>query len=188
MRRLEVRYDRIVDQLVTKVRLYSLSEDRTVECEAVWDTGAAYSGISHAMAVELQLLEIGKARQKTANGERVCSVYAIKATVWPSDGRPYISTPREFDVAKDSSIQFLIGMDIIKRGRFTTEIVEDKSVLIFEAPAEALDFVRVVSEYHDSYKGYGSEDNRRGYLSSELVEDKDGLEMIHRYVRYEQGA
>ena len=101
------------------------SDDGPVDAIAVWDTGAESSGISKNMAERLGLKPLGwKKRIRYADGT-VCDedVYLV-SFIFPPNG--YMATLYAFGFG-DAAQDVLIGMDIIRNGRFLIEPVGDGS-------------------------------------------------------------
>lgn len=112
-------------QILTQVSVASDKGGKPVEANAVWDTGAESSGISKKLAERLGMEPLGwKKRIRYADGTvREENVYLV-SIFFPPRGYKVTLYVYEFgDAAQD----VLIGMDIIKNGRFLIEPMDDGS-------------------------------------------------------------
>lgn len=112
-------------QILTQVSVASDRGGEPVDANAVWDTGAESSGISKKMAERLGLKPLGwKKRIRYADGTvREENVYLV-SFIFPPNG--YRATLYAFGFG-DAAQDVLIGMDIIRNGRFLIEPVGDGS-------------------------------------------------------------
>ena len=111
-------------QILSQVSVAS-GDSEPVDAIAVWDTGAESCGISKKMAERLGLKPLGwKKRIRYADGTvRDENVYVV-SFIFPPNG--YKATLYAFEFG-DAAQDVLIGMDIIRNGRFLIEPIGDGS-------------------------------------------------------------
>lgn len=111
-------------QILSQVSVAS-GDSEPLDAIAVWDTGAESSGISKKMAERLWLKPLKwKKRVRYADGTvREENVYLV-SILFPPNG--YRATLYAFEFG-DAAQDVLIGMDIIRNGRFLIEAIGDGS-------------------------------------------------------------
>jgi Aspartyl protease len=117
-RAFNVKYSGLVPTLITPVQirpakqLYGDSAGQ--QFNAIWDTGATHSCISHAVVKALKLPASGKRPVKGVNSSGVASTYFVDLLL------PSSVTVAQVEVAAvDVGCDILIGMDVISLGDFT---------------------------------------------------------------------
>ena len=114
-------------QILSRVNVASAdggTEER--DAIAVWDTGSMYTGISKSLAERMKLKPLGwKQPIRYADGTAdETNVYHIQIVFLPSGHRAEVLAFEFGDAAQD----VLIGMNIIRNGRFLLEPTEDGGV------------------------------------------------------------
>ena len=95
---------------------------RVDDAIALWDTGATSCFISRGLVERLGLKKIGETDVRYANGNvETKDVYFIRLTFQPS-GREITLYVTQSD---DTSQDFIIGMNIIRNGRFLIEPTDE---------------------------------------------------------------
>ena len=124
----------IKNRLINKVTI--VYEDKAIEVDALWDTGATCSCISHDVISSLGLIPIGKRDILTPSGKQVYDIFNVN-----------ILLPNHFTcedvVVNDSEIGeqglgMLVGMDIITRGDFCVSNHNNKTVFTFRIPSQGV--------------------------------------------------
>ena len=109
--------------ILTRVSVASADgKHRVDDAIALWDTGATDCFVSRRLIDELKLKKIGEMDVRYAD-ERVVTkdVYLVRLTFQPSGREIEIYAS---DTGEDSQ-DFIIGMNIIRNGRFLLEPTED---------------------------------------------------------------
>lgn len=127
------------NRLVNRVTI--TYEGKSVEVDALWDTGATCSCISHDVVKNLGLISVGKRDILTPSGKEVYDTFNVNITL-----------PNHFIcedvVVNDSEIGqqglgMLVGMDIITRGDFCVSNFNNKTVFTFRVPSQGItDYVK----------------------------------------------
>jgi len=139
-----IEYDGIVNVLSSKVWLDSPYNPETMapshsgyEFDAVWDTGATNSVISHETVRSLCLQPITIREVVHGGGKEKCHVYLVSIRLPNQITIPYIQV-LESNVM---SCGVLIGMDIINQGDFAVSNHGNRTVFTFRTPSMArIDF------------------------------------------------
>lgn len=97
---------------------------------AIWDTGARMSSISKQVVEDLGLEPIGAIPVEGVHGEKSANVYLINIT--PPVGIKFFAI--FVTEAQMTSVDVLIGMDIIKYGDFLIANGDNKTVMRFQVP------------------------------------------------------
>ena len=97
---------------------------------AIWDTGARMSSISKRVVDDLGLEPIGAIPVEGVHGEKSANVYMINIT--PPVGVKFFAI--FVTEALMTSVDVLIGMDIIKYGDFLIANGDNKTVMRFQVP------------------------------------------------------
>ncbi|WP_259067271.1 SEC-C metal-binding domain-containing protein [Mucilaginibacter sp. X4EP1] len=104
---------------------------KTIQYNALWDTGATNTVITKKVATELNLIPRGKITSFHADGQTNVETYYINILLPNNVGFQYLRVSegklKDFDV--------LIGMDIIAQGEFTLIHENYKHVFEFKLPA-----------------------------------------------------
>lgn len=139
----------IASKLISKIRI--ISENKSVEVDALWDTGATISCISHEVAKYLNLTPIGRQSMMSASNSQIVNTYCINV---------FVPGNVEFQgvIVCDSNIGsqglgMLIGMDIISKGDFAVSNFNGTTVFTFRSPSKStIDFVKEVVDEKESAK------------------------------------
>ena len=112
-------------QLCSSCFVFNPLTGKSVHARAIWDTGAAQSCISPAIAAELGLPVVTSIISNTANGKTKANIYAVDIAIgnirFPKID---VSSP---PLAEEDLV--LIGMDIIGMGKFTVQNTDVNGVL-----------------------------------------------------------
>ncbi|MBP5687778.1 MAG: SEC-C domain-containing protein [Muribaculaceae bacterium] len=108
------------------------------EYEAIWDTGAEMSSISHRVIRELGLMPVGMAKNYTAAGEIDVHIYVVNVQL--PMGVAFAQLPVTGNDLGD--VDMLIGMDVISKGDFAVTNVGGVTTFSFRIPSqETIDYV-----------------------------------------------
>lgn len=117
----------------------------SIECDAVWDTGATGSCISKKIAAELALKATGMCEASTAGG--VCTVNTYLINIHLPNGVTFQDV-----VVTDADMgntEMLIGMDIISQGDFAITNYNGNTTFTFQIPStHDIDFVQEHKDLH----------------------------------------
>lgn len=127
-----LRTDVIIDSVIDK--------NKVTKANALWDTGASSSLISHEIAAKLDLKPISKTLIDTPTDKNVPSnVYLINIYL-PSKARIINIHALE---GNPNSCDMLIGMDVISLGDFAITNFNGKTMFSFRMPSvTAIDFCK----------------------------------------------
>lgn len=119
--------------------LQSGQSPTTIELEAVWDTGAEMSSISHRVVQALNLQPISKVQNYTAAGVVDAYVYVINLYLPMGVGVALLPVTGN-DLGDTTDV--LIGMDVISTGDFAVTNVGGKTTFSFRIPSiETIDYL-----------------------------------------------
>ena len=105
----------------------------------IWDTGATNSVITQKVVDACNLKPISMAKVQHADGESVAEVYLVNIGLPNRVAFPSLRVTK----GKISSIDVLIGMDIIGSGDLAVTNFDGKTVFSFRMPSgECIDFVK----------------------------------------------
>lgn len=130
-------FDGIARQLNNEVTIYC--EDKSIQVNAIWDTGATTSCISTHVVKQLSLIETGKVKMQTPSGEGSRNTYLVDLRL-PNDLLIKDLVVADSEIGSQSigekSVGMLIGMDVICRGNFTVSNYTGKTVFSFRTPSD----------------------------------------------------
>jgi hypothetical protein len=107
--------------------------------DAIWDTGATSTVITHNVVTACGLKPIGMAITQTANGARNSEVYFVNIGLPNGVGFPMVRVTKG-DIGPGADV--LVGMDIIGTGDFAITNKDGHTVFSFRYPSIArIDFV-----------------------------------------------
>ena len=124
------RFDGYVDELSTPCKVFGL-DGLSVDCEAIWDTGAEDSVISQDVAGKLNLPVFSKAEMYHAAGKSTTNTHYVYIGL--ADDiilGPILVMEGNFD-----GNVILIGMDIIGSGDLIVTNNDDHTELAFSIPS-----------------------------------------------------
>ena len=128
-------------------------------CNAIWDTGATASVISHKIVNDLGLQPIRTTKVKNVHDIQDARVFLVN-----------IIMPNYVEVvgvavtdAKDiGGADVLIGMDIIGRGDFAVSIDKGNTMFSFRIPSiEPIDYTKEINEEKVRYEAHTSPQGQR---------------------------
>jgi methyl coenzyme M reductase subunit C len=112
----------------------------TIPGTALWDTGAAMSCISEAVAKQLSLVPTGMMNIQTPSSTKSVKTYLVNVEL-PNHLNVNDVQVCETDIGKQG-IEMLIGMDIITLGDFSVSNFNNNTVFTFRYPSkEKTDYV-----------------------------------------------
>jgi hypothetical protein len=118
----------------TKERYIGLSSEKLGRYNAIWDTGATNSVLSHNLVSALGLISTGQVVVNTAGGTIIVNKYIVDLhlpnTVIVED---VVVTEAPNGIG---GADMLIGMDIISRGDFAVTNFNNKTVFSFRIPSQ----------------------------------------------------
>ena len=130
-------FDGIAQQLNNEVTIYC--EDKSIQVNAIWDTGATTSCISTHVVDKLSLIATGKVKMQTPSGEDVRNTYLVDLRL-PNDLLIENLVVADSEIGSQSirgqSVGVLIGMDVICRGNLTVSNYDGKTVFSFRTPSD----------------------------------------------------
>ena len=129
-----------------------------VQFKAIWDTGASCSCISQNVVKSLNLPEIDKAINNTANGTREAGVYLVNIYL---PNKVVFLGVRVID-AKLLGTDILIGMDIINQGDLAITHKKENTWMTFQVPSShSIDFVEEIGKENAKLKAKRARKNNR---------------------------
>ncbi len=134
-----ITYNGRSNQLGSKVVIFYQGKNK--EFNALWDTGATNTVVSHEVVADLGMISTGKRPVKTPSGSSVYNTYLVDI------GLPNHVMIKDVVVCdseiRDQGIGALIGMDIITKGDFAVSNRDGKTVFTFRIPSIKLtDYVQ----------------------------------------------
>ena len=117
--------------------------DKSVQVDALWDTGATGTCVSHDVASALAAPSVGKCKMRTPSGEKEMDTFCVDV-ILPNnvkfDGLMVVDSE-----IGSQGIGILVGMDIISRGDFAVTNFDGKTVFTYRHPSQSkIDFVKDV--------------------------------------------
>ena len=117
-----------------------ISGNKAVKVDALWDTGATCTCISHEIAQQLALTPTGMMTVKTASGQEDVKTYLVNLGLPNNvaiEGVPVCDS-----AIGEQGIGMLIGMDIIQMGDFSVTNKQN-TVFSFRIPSiKVIDYVQ----------------------------------------------
>lgn len=143
----------ILNQLRTKVYIHSDSctqfPDKSNEWDALWDTGATNSCISHRIVSDLNLVPDGMKTMYSATHEVTVNTYTVDIML------PNKVTINDVLVSEMNlkDCDLLIGMDIIKYGDFSVTNFDGNTSFSFRIPSiKHIDYVEEANNMKKALK------------------------------------
>jgi hypothetical protein len=134
---------RVVYTNATAKNIISNNDSDVLISKAIWDTGATNTCITKAAAIKLNLTPIGKTKVKGVHSEEIVNIYVIGLILNNENIKLSVKVTEVDSLAADSSISFLIGMDVINLGDFAITNFNKKTVMSFRVPSiNCIDFVK----------------------------------------------
>ena len=123
------------------------SNNKQIQVNAIWDTGATSSVISPKVVEACNLISSGKDKVHTAGGTSVQNVYLVD--IYLPNGI-LVKSVRVTEAKEIAGADALIGMDIISLGDFAISNVDKKTVFSFRIPSKKVfDFVEDSKKYDE---------------------------------------
>ncbi|MHB9012398.1 MAG: aspartyl protease family protein [Ignavibacteriaceae bacterium] len=105
--------------IITRLKISNPYDGRTITVKALWDTGCSDSSISSSVVERLRLEPIGDRIQMTsAVGFHWQHHYKVNLNF---DNNNFIKNFTVLDFPRVDDVEFLIGMDLILKGRLLIE-------------------------------------------------------------------
>lgn len=109
----------------------------------VWDTGATHTAISQKVIEQCNLQPLSKTKTSTAAGIMECNVYLIDLLLPNS---VIIQNVQATSMNMESSVDILVGMNVIANGDFSITNLNGKTKFSFRLPSmESRDFVKEIN-------------------------------------------
>ena len=153
-------YAKIQYRLIDKVTI--IYEEKSVEVDALWDTGASCSCVSHDVVDSLGLISIGKRNITTPSGKKTYDTFNVNVAL-PNHLLCEDVIVNDSEIG-DQGLGMLVGMDIITRGDFCVSNFNGKTSFTFRVPSqERTDYVlkSKVSKVVGSQHGKGNRKRKR---------------------------
>lgn len=113
---------------------------KTLEFNAIWDTGATASVITQNVANKCGLKPTGMVQVHTASGSNTSNTYLVSLALPNGVGFPAVKVT---EATLPRGTDLLIGMDIIGAGDFAVSNFKGKTVFTYRFPSVAMtDFVQ----------------------------------------------
>lgn len=127
--------------LQLKNKVVVVTNGKSIEVDALWDTGATNTVISHDVVSALELVPTGKRPIKTPSGSQVYNSYLVDIML-PNHVNIKDVCVCDSEIG-DQGIGALIGMDIISKGDFAVSNFAGATVFTFRIPSIRLtDYVK----------------------------------------------
>lgn len=129
--------------IVSPIKIKNTFTNEVIETHGIWDTGATDSVITKSAAATLGLTTIRKAEVNGVHGKKEVNVYHVNLTL--NNERITVDTlvTECEELSADSSINFLIGMNIINLGDFAITNYQGETMMSFRIPSlQKIDFVK----------------------------------------------
>lgn len=150
-------FDGIAMELRTNIGV-TLGNSLTVQKEnreinnfvGVWDTGATHTAINNNVIDKCNLQPIAKTKTSTAAGIIDSNVYLIDLLL---PNGVIVQDVQATSMNMESSIDILVGMNVINTGDFSITNLNGKTKFSFRVPSmESRDFVEEENARMDKYK------------------------------------
>ena len=126
----EKRFDGYVEELATPCQMYGL-DGMSIECEAIWDTGAEDSVVSPDVAKRLNLPVFSKAEMYHAAGKSITNTYLVYIGIT----NDIIIGPIHVMEGQFEGNVILLGMDVIGSGDLVVTNNEEHTEMAFGMPS-----------------------------------------------------
>ena len=132
----------LVNSLRNRVKI--VYNGQTAEVDALWDTGATRSCISHDVVSFLSMISTGKSLINTPSGSQQVNTYLIDV-ILPNNVNVKDLQVTDSEIG-NQGIGILIGMDIICAGDFAVSNFNGKTVFTFRTPSKSVtDYVEQIN-------------------------------------------
>jgi SEC-C motif len=126
---------------------------KSCKTQALWDTGATNSIITHETALALALTPIGKTKTNHAGGQSDHSTHLVNI-ILPNQVMVASVLVTEMEHIVDN-FGVIIGMDIISKGDFSITNCEGKTCFSFRTPSiRKVDFVDDINKIMKNLRGH----------------------------------
>ena len=147
-----------MNRLVNNVII--LFNEKQIEIQGLWDTGATNSCISMEVVERLELIKTGFSDVKTPSGQSRRNTYLIDVAL-PNHVIVKDVRVNDSEIGKQG-LGILIGMDIIRLGDFAVSNYNGKTVFTFRHPSQkCIDFVTPINIQNIIGKKHGSGKKKR---------------------------
>lgn len=123
-------YDSYVDELQTSCKVFSL-DGHSLECEAIWDTGAECTVLSREVAKKLSLTVYSKEEMFHAGGSTISNTYHVFVGLTDE----IIIGPQNVIEGQFDGNVILLGMDVIGNGDLVVTNNEEHTEMVFSIPS-----------------------------------------------------
>ena len=127
-RKILYKYNKIEHRIVTEIEISNPNNFETsIQCKALWDTGADYCIVSENIINNLDLFYMGTTDMESAGGIVNTEVYSIGVSIPNFASFSGILATKSYMDEYD----FIIGMNIIKQGNFSINNYGGKTTYSF---------------------------------------------------------
>ncbi|MFZ5975751.1 MAG: SEC-C metal-binding domain-containing protein [Bacillota bacterium] len=138
-----VQHSTLVHQLITKVTVINPINNKSIEVNAIWDTGATSTCITNKVVNDLGLEQTGVCTISTASGISQAPRYGISLKL---PNNLHINPFQADMVTLHDNVEMLIGMNIITTGDFALTNHNNKTTLSFVFPSMGeTDYVKILN-------------------------------------------
>ena len=125
------------NRLVNRVKI--ISDDKEIEVDALWDTGATHTHISKQVASDLGLIPTGIRKIHTPTGTGDSNTYLVSVML-PNNVKIEGVSVGDSEIG-EQGLGMLIGMDIIGMGDFAVSSFNGNTTFSFRYPSlHTIDF------------------------------------------------
>jgi Retroviral aspartyl protease. len=129
-------YNKIEHRIVTEIEISNPNNfDTSIQCKALWDTGADYCMVSEDIINSLDLSCMGTRGMETAGGIINTELYSIGVSIPNFASFSGILATKSYMDEYD----LIIGMNLIKQGNFSINNYGGKTTVSFTYPPEKID-------------------------------------------------
>lgn len=139
---LSKKYNGISNIIVSDVEIKNPFNNKVINAQGIWDTGAQGSVVTKKAADRLGLIPIGATMIRGVHGAREVNVYRVTITLNNKSITLTTNVTECDDLSADDSIGMLIGMNVINLGDFSISNYMGNTVMSFRVPSlRRIDYV-----------------------------------------------
>jgi hypothetical protein len=133
-------------QIITEVIVTNPITKESIRTYGIWDTGATDSAITKEFADLIGLNVVSYTTVQSAHTTQDVPVYNVTMTLHNKNITKTFNVTECCRLSNDSSINVLIGMNIISMGDFAISNFNGKTVMSFRMPSiQSIDFVKSIN-------------------------------------------
>jgi hypothetical protein len=118
-------------EIKTPLQVCNPMSDKSIQCDAIWDTGATNSMIAENVARKLLLRPTGKTTVAGVHGISSANCYTVMIKFGNGTELKDVKVSEASNVG---GFGLLVGMDIIGKGRLCVDGMSDTLSVTFELP------------------------------------------------------